>query len=92
MTILLRLTKVIYVFLLMFGLLIGWIMWISTAPTPPSKWDIYVGKGYTQSDQIFYTIITLIIYNIILEIVRRTFLYIFFGKDFITLKSKDIAQ
>ena len=40
------------------------------------------------SDPIKRTIILLIGYYVLMEIIRRTFLYIFLGKNFITLKKK----
>ena len=44
----------------------------------------------TANDQIKVTIIAVAIYYLVLEIVRRTFLYIFFGRNFLTLaKSKE---
>jgi len=42
----------------------------------------------TISDQLTATIISIVIYYLILEILRRTILYIFLGRNFITLKEK----
>ena len=41
----------------------------------------------TQKDQIITTVIAFILYYLVLELLRRTFLYVVFGKNFLTLKS-----
>lgn len=154
----LRFLKVIYVLLLLFGLWVGWKIWINNTPRnkqeysfhvtcengktfdPTSKPIPYVNKRGVMgqivpedlenkdvvkgiksqckygtvynvgvgvpledvnykltydnktlvivsfSDQIERTILVLAVYYLILEIVRRTFLYTFFGMNFFTLK------
>jgi hypothetical protein len=42
----------------------------------------------TVSDQISGTVISVAVYYLILEILRRTFMYIFLGKKFISLPIK----
>jgi len=147
MAVLLRLIKVVYVLLLLFGIVVGLIAWNINSPyayttysylvtcdngktfdptskpidakymgdsTPlffnskqirsECKYGIayYVGLNIpdnyelvniphehstgSQSQQIQNTLITLVVYYLIIEILRRTFLYIFFGKNFIAVK------
>ena len=51
---------------------------------------IYPHKVIAQTtlDQIKSTLIFIFIYYLVLEIIRRTFLYIFFGKSFLILSKK----
>jgi len=144
-----RFLKVVYVLILLFGLLIGWITWVSNSPgnyttytykvicddgkefDPTSKpidteymgdstplffnpkqirseckygTAYYVGLNIpdnyeliniphehgtgSKSQQIQNTLITLVVYYLIIEALKRTFIYIFYGKSFITLKHK----
>lgn len=43
----------------------------------------------TRDDQIKYTLIAFVSYYLFLEIIRRGFLYIIFGKNFLTLKTNN---
>jgi hypothetical protein len=46
----------------------------------------------TRTDQVKITTIVFFLYYLILEILRRTFLYIFLGKNFISLKNKVVLN
>jgi len=67
-------------------------LWQYQPPTTPeynivtTKYD-HITK--TQTDQILDTVIIFILYYLFLEILRRIFLYIFLGKNFITLKNSN---
>lgn len=41
---------------------------------------------YSKKDQVINTALAFILSNILLQIIRRAFLYVFFGKNFLTLK------
>lgn len=71
----------------------GTAYYVGSANELPDKYTVsyktYPHVIRTASDQMVATVITLIVYYLLLEIVRRIVLYIFQGRNFLTLKKKD---
>lgn len=55
----------------------------------PKNYTLYVKKSANSLfDQLKFTIISLLLYYLPLEVIRRTFLYIVYGKSFFVIKDK----
>jgi hypothetical protein len=66
--------------------------WCSDQYQIPSNYKLtyqtYSHAVGSLGNQVGYTIIVIIAYYVVLEVIRRTILYIFFGRNFINLKRK----